>query len=619
MAETLLLSVSDATVTFGGKPLFQGLSFNIAEGDKIALVGKNGAGKSTLMNVITAARELDEGIRWQMPFTKIGYLHQEVTPKAGQSVFDFVFEAFKDKDNAEETAWRIEQVVKPLDLDVGDNMATLSGGQMRRAALARALVEDPDILLLDEPTNHLDLDIIEWLENYLKTFRGAVLCISHDKAFLNAMSDKVFWLDRGRLRVCPYGFSRFDEWMEMVLAQEERELRNRQNIINQELEWAARGVSARRKRNVRRLQLVREAKATLEKDIKSYKRLIAKVEMDAIDDVAVSSRIVVDFTRVHKAFEKKTILDGFSYRILRGDRIGILGRNGSGKTTFLRMLIGELKPDAGTVKLARELQLAYFDQRRRELVPENSLWRTLIPDGGDYINVMGKSRHVCGYLKDFQFDPETATHAVSTLSGGQKNRLMLAKILANPGNFMILDEPTNDLDMDTLDMLEDVLSQYTGTLIVVSHDRDFLDQTVSQILAFEGNGEVKHVVGGYSDYLATREDRAPKKQKAQNAAKKKAQHAAPVMQAPVAQMPSPAPKKLSFKLQYELENLPKKIADLEENIKTFTAKLQDADFYNTDKDGFMETSRQLEKAKKELEKSETRWLELEDQRASLTA
>lgn len=609
MPGTLLLSVQDALVGFGGKPLFQGLTFNICEGDKICLVGKNGAGKTTLMNIITGARELDDGLRWMLQGTSIGYLQQDIVPIPGQTVYDFIFHGLSSENQEAQNLYKIEMIVQPLDLDVRDRMDKLSGGQMRRAALARALVEEPDILLLDEPTNHLDLDIIQWLEHYLKGYRGAVICVSHDKRFLETVSDKVFWLDRGRLRVCPRGFSYFDEWSTMLLEQEERELQNRQKVVDREVEWASRGVKARRKRNVRRLALMHEEREKLKRDKNALARLLAKVELGKLE-IEETSKIVAEFIKVDKKFvedgQERTILDKFSLRIQRGDRIGILGRNGSGKTTFLRLLIGELTADAGKVKLAKELEYSYFDQKRKDLNPEWSLWRTLCPTGGDHVDVMGKSRHVCGYLKEFLFDPSIATQPVSTLSGGQKNRLMLAKVLANPKNLLILDEPTNDLDMDTLDMLEDVLANYEGTLIVVSHDRDFLDQTVSKIIAFEGDGKVEGYIGGYTDYLEARAKLA------QPSKDKKGADATVTDERIVEPSKPQTANKLSYKLQYELDNLPAKMADLEAEIEALQSQLSDPELYTRDAKLFHDTSKRLEAAKAELEQAEHRWLELDE-------
>ncbi len=603
----LILSVQDALVTFGNVPLFKDLTFNIHEGSRISLVGKNGAGKSTLMNIITGHRDLDDGERWALEGLNIGYLQQDVHYKPGQTVRDFIFETF----DADQEEWmidyKIDMVVTPLDLNIADRMEVLSGGQLRRVALARTLVEEPDLLLLDEPTNHLDLHIIEWLENYLKNYQGAIICVSHDRTFLANISNAIFWLDRGKIRVCPKGFGHFEEWSAMLIEQEERELANRAKFVEQESEWASRGVKARRKRNVRRVEMMKEAREQLKSDLSAFRKMMGKVKFEA-GEVEMTSRIVAEFYNVSKSFHEagreKVILQNFHLRIQKGDRIGILGKNGSGKTSFLKMLINELEPDAGSIKRKKELEFSYFDQKRKDLKDDMTILKTLCPDGGDHVDVMGKSRHVCGYLKDFLFDPSKVHHNVGTLSGGQKNRLMLAKILANPKTCLILDEPTNDLDMDTLDMLEDVLMQYKGTLIVVSHDRDFLDQTVSKILAFEGDGKVEGIIGGYSDYLEYVKNHKTEKT---GSAKEK-----PVV---VAEKPETAvvkvtPKKLTFKLQHELETLPVKIEEMETSIAHLVAILEDPEFYVRDAQAFLKTSEKLEQLRSELATAEGRWLEL---------
>jgi ATP-binding cassette subfamily F protein uup len=612
MVSQVLLSVQNAVISFGGKPLFENLTFHILEGDKTCLVGKNGSGKSTLMNVIRGLRDLDEGKLWQLEGITIGYLRQDVVVKPGQTVKDYILEDLKKENQSEAFTYRMEMVAEPLQIGLSDLMENLSGGQKRRAALARALVEDPDILLLDEPTNHLDLEIIIWLENYLKSYRGAVLCVSHDRTFLANISDKVFWLDRGRLLVCPRGYKFFDEWSTGLIEQEERELHNREKMLEVEVAWASRGVRARRKRNVRRLALMKETREKLRQDKSAFLRMMAKIEIEGTE-VEVSSKIVAEFIKVDKSFGSKVILDKFSLRIMRGDRIGVLGKNGSGKSTFLKLLVGELEPDMGKVKINKDLEFSYFDQARKELDLEASLWSTLCPSGGDHIEVMGKSRHVCGYLKDFLFDPEMARHAVKTLSGGQKNRLLLAKVLADPKSFLILDEPTNDLDMDTLDMLEEIIANYQGTLILVSHDRDFLDQTVSKILAFEGDGVIDGCIGGYSDYLEMVASRRTQSSEPKSGVTSKSGTSTPVATGGEA----PSTKKLSYKLQYELENLPKVIAALEAEIEDISRKLEDADLYGRDPTLFQTYSARLPLAEHELEAAETRWLELEDMRSSL--
>lgn len=607
MSNRLLLSVRDAAVRYNGQPVFENLAFNIHEGARIALVGRNGAGKTTLMNIITGFRDLDDGERWQEAGTSIGYLHQDIVPKKGERVFDYIFSEIKNEER-ELHAYKVDMVTAALELDPQAMMTHLSGGQLRRAGLARALVEEPDILLLDEPTNHLDLDAIEWLEVYLRGYRGTLLCISHDRMFLENITNQIFWLDRGRVRVCQKGFKHFEEWSTMLLEQEERELQNRKQAVALEVEWASRGVKARRKRNVRRLEEIRMMRDQLKADQSSFRRANAKIELQPIADIENSSKVVAEFYNVYKSFGDKKILDKFSLRIQRGDRIGILGKNGSGKTTFLKMLIGEETPDQGSVKRRKELAFSYFDQKRSDLNLDESLRKALAPSGGDYIDVMGKQRHVCGYLKDFLFDPSRVDDKVLTLSGGQKNRLMLARILANPKSCLILDEPTNDLDMDTMDMLEEILSRYTGTLIVVSHDRDFLDQTVTKILAFEGDAVIDSCIGGYSDYLEKKKGVAPKKEPQQETTKKKQESAPQAEKKPAV--------KLTYKLQHELDKLPEKIAQIEADIAAYKAQLNDPDFYPRDPAGFHDMTRTLVDAEAKLDRYELRWLELEEMRSA---
>lgn len=614
MAATLLLSVSEAAIRFGAKTLFADLSFNIQQGEKICLVGRNGCGKSTLLSIINGTRELDAGLRWQLQGTLVGTLPQELIATGSQTVYDHVFSGIADAapDSAESHAYKVEQILTPLGLDPQAALQDLSGGQLRRTALARALVLAPDILLLDEPTNHLDLEIIEWLEHYLRGYRGALMCISHDRAFLAAISDKVFWLDRGKLKVCPRGYDYFDEWSTMLIEQEARELHNRQKLLDQEVSWASRGVPARRKRNVRRLALMKQEREKLRSDKHALNRMLARVEFTVTGDAPIASRSIAEFHQVGLAYgegaREKIILDKFNFRVLRGDRIGIVGRNGNGKTSFLRLMIGEVKPDHGNVKLAPNVDVAYFDQRRAALKPEHSLHRILCPNGSDYLTVMGKTRHVCGYLKDFMFDPRQADQPVGTLSGGQKNRLLLAKVMANPGSLLILDEPTNDLDMDTLDMLEDMLAHYTGTLLIVSHDRDFLDQTITKILAFEGNGQVEALIGNYHDYIAARDKRLPPEPASSRQAQTKSA-ASSVPQAEAA--PAPARKRLTFTQQFELEKLPGRMQALEAEITQLQETLADTALYVRNPEQFDTLSKRFTAATQELSAAETRWLELE--------
>jgi ATP-binding cassette subfamily F protein uup len=617
MSSTALLSLLEGMVAFSAKPFLEDITLHIHENDRVALVGRNGAGKSTLMQMITGDRELNDGERWIMPGTSIGYLRQSVTPQEGMSVFDYIFEELAEERQNEAYRYKVDMVAEPLDLPLHADMTHLSGGQLRRAALARALVEEPDILLLDEPTNHLDLAGIEWLETYLKSYRGALLCISHDKRFLANITNKIFWLDRGKIRVHPFGFGTFDQWSEDVLDQEARELQRKQKIVNQEVEWASRGVQGRRKRNIRRLELMKEMRDKLRFEQSSLNRLRQKIEVTH-GDVETSAKIVAEFYNVSKTYHdtrqvvhggaarEVVILDKYHLRITRGDRIGILGENGCGKTSFLKMLVKEEDPDSGTVKLAHNLEFSYFDQKRKDLNMNDTLWKTLVPQGGDHIMVRGKPRHVCGYLKDFLFDPSRALDPVMTLSGGQQNRLMLAKILADPKSFLILDEPTNDLDMDTLDMLQDILEEYQGTLIVVSHDRDFLDQTVGKILAFEGNGIIHEVIGGYSDYKEWKD-----KEDAKNAAPLPIKSSKESKEIIAPQQKKKAVK-LTYRDQYDYDHLPKEIEMSKQRVQNMISQLSDPNFYKIDPDGFMQMTEDLEALKTDIETKEWRWLEIDE-------
>ncbi|MFO1243350.1 MAG: ABC-F family ATP-binding cassette domain-containing protein [Rickettsiales bacterium] len=572
MAEQVLISLEDVEVHFGGKPLFDGLRMHICRGDKICLVGKNGAGKTTLMRLIMGQLELDAGTRFVLPGIKIGYLAQTVDHNPNDTVHRFVMSGLGEEERTEDKHHLADKVIMPLSLDAHAKMETLSGGQLRRAALARALITAPDILLLDEPTNHLDLTAIEWLEEYLASYRGALVCVSHDRAFLSAISRKVFWIDKGMIRICPGGYSHFDEWAEQIVEQEARELQNMQKKLAAEVDWTQGGVTGRRKRNQRRLAELHRLRDKLKADKAAHAQRMRAIDIDLLPP-AQASKIIVEFKHVDKSFQSGAqtipILKDFNLRIQRGDRIGILGKNGSGKSTFVKLLVGELVPDNGRVFRGKTVDIAYFDQNRSELNPKKSLWDTLCQDGSDYVFLgpnKDRPKHVCGYLKDFLFDPKIARDRVSTLSGGQQNRLMLAKLLAHPGTVLILDEPTNDLDMDTLDMLQEMLSEYQGTLLIVSHDRDFLDRTVTEVLAFEGNAVVENYVGGYSDYKSKKK-----------AVLSQDKPISATTDTPAAKV---RPKSgMSGKEKHELDKLPGRIEKLEHEIHELLATCRYAALY----------------------------------------
>lgn len=609
MAERVLISLDDVFLNFGGKPLFDGLKMHIIEGDKICLVGKNGAGKTTLMKLIMGELELDRGTRFAMPGLTIGYLAQTVVHNAKDTVHQFVMSGLAGEFQTESKHHLADKVITPLDLSPDALMGTLSGGQLRRAALARALITEPDVLMLDEPTNHLDLAAIEWLEGTLANYRGALVCVSHDRAFLAAISRKVFWIDGGIIRTCPDGYKNFEAWAEQLIEQEARELQNMQKKLAAEVDWTQGGVSGRRKRNQRRLSELGRLREKLKNDKAAHNQRMRTIDVESLTP-AQASKIIVEFKHVDKAFQvagERTIpiLKDFNLRIVRGDRIGVLGKNGSGKSTFIKLLIGEIEPDAGRIFRGKTIDIAYFDQNRIALDPKKTLWATLA-ESSDYVFLGGdlnKPQHVCGYLKDFLFDPRMARDRVSTLSGGQQNRLMLAKLMTNPGNVLILDEPTNDLDMDTLDMLQEMLADYKGTLIVVSHDRDFLDRTVTEVLAFEGNTLVECHMGGYSDYVAAKKSKlppAPKKSSEKKAALI-SEHA-------------PVKIKMSGKEKHELEKLPEKIEALERETAALKETLLDVDLYTSDPKKFDAATKRFGSAQAELETLELRWLELEEMR-----
>ena len=603
MSSQLILSIKEAMVRFKDKPIFEDLNFNLHQKSRIALVGKNGSGKTTLMKMIAGEIELEEGERWLENKIEIGYLNQEFINLSDKNIFQELISSINDD---EEKKFKIDIITEALNINLKSKLIDLSGGQLRKVGLAKALINEPDILLLDEPTNHLDLEVIEWLENYLNKYNGTIICVSHDRTFLSNVTNKVFWIDRGNLKISPKGFKFFDEWSQSLLEQEEKELRNRKQSLSVDIEWASKGVKARVKRNVRRLEQIKLMQKKLEEDESSYRRAISKIKVNSNIKFKDHAKSISEFFNVSKSFktnsEEIKILENFNFKINKGDRIGILGGNGSGKTTFLKLLLKEEIPDKGTIKNFKNIEFSYFDQKRSDLFLKETIKKNMCPSGGDYINVMGKDRHVYGYLKEFQFDPKILNDYVSTLSGGQKNRLMLAKILANPKSCLILDEPTNDLDMDTLDLLEEILINYKGTLIIVSHDRDFLDQTVTRILAFQGNGKVIDCIGGYSDYLKLKKNSFKNK----NLIKHDLNKVKKDNQSKISNN-----NKLTYKLEHELSIIPSEIKKLETIISQMNNILSDADLYTKNIDKFLESSKTLEMSKKKLDELETRWLELD--------
>ena len=593
MVSDLIFSLRETSVSFGKKIIFDNLDVNIHRKDLIALIGKNGVGKSTLMRIISDKQDLDQGEVWKLNNIRVSFFSQKFELEESYSIENELLNIL----DIEEDSFKIDIFCNNLQLNKKDIIKNLSGGQKRRVGLIKSLINESDILLLDEPTNHLDLECIIWLENYLKTFKGSIICVSHDRTFLSNFTNKVFWLDRGNLRVSPSGFKNFDRWSQEMFEQEARELKNRKQFVNIEVEWANKGVKARVKRNVKRLERAKELKDQLEKDESSYRKAIQTVKINKIIPGLDNSKFIAEFHKVSVGYEipKKTILKDINLKINKKDRIGLIGKNGSGKSTFLKALLGEIKSQKGTIKLKKNMNFSYFDQLRKDLNTENSLKKILVPSGGDYLKVQGKDRHVCSYLKDFMFDPSKATDSISTLSGGQQNRLLLAKVLANPQTGLILDEPTNDLDLETMDLLTEMLSNYSGTLLIVSHDRDFLDQTVNKILYFDEKGQVSIFLGGYSDFLKSQQNEKIIK----STSKKKNNYKV---------VSSKNNKKLSFKYKYELENLPKEIEDLENKIDDITKELKNSNLYLSDANRFNEITNEMVELKKILSIKEERWL-----------
>ena len=593
MVSDLIFSLRETSVSFGKKIIFDNLDVNIHRKDLIALIGKNGVGKSTLMRIISDKQDLDQGEVWKLNNIRVSFFSQKFELEESYSIENELLNIL----DIEEDSFKIDIFCNNLQLNKKDIIKNLSGGQKRRVGLIKSLINESDILLLDEPTNHLDLECIIWLENYLKTFKGSIICVSHDRTFLSNFTNKVFWLDRGNLRVSPSGFKNFDRWSQEMFEQEARELKNRKQFVNIEVEWANKGVKARVKRNVKRLERAKELKDQLEKDESSYRKAIQTVKINKIIPGLDNSKFIAEFHKVSVGYEipKKTILRDINLKINKKDRIGLIGKNGTGKSTFLKALLGEIKSQKGTIKLKKNMNFSYFDQLRNDLNTDNSLKKILVPSGGDYLKVQGKDRHVCSYLKDFMFDPSKATDSISTLSGGQQNRLLLAKVLANPQTGLILDEPTNDLDLETMDLLTEMLSNYSGTLLIVSHDRDFLDQTVNKILYFDEKGQVSIFLGGYSDFLKSQQNEKIIK----SISKKKNNYKV---------VSSKNNKKLSFKYKYELENLPKEIEDLENKIDDITKELKNSNLYLSDANRFNEITNEMLELKKILSIKEERWL-----------
>jgi ATP-binding cassette subfamily F protein uup len=593
-----LLTLQNIALTFGGTPLLEDASLAVAEGSRICIVGRNGSGKSTLMKIAAGLVEPDLGARFIHPGVTLRYLPQEPDFGSHKTVREYVESGLGPAGDPH----RARVILEELGLTGDEAPETLSGGEARRAALAKTLAPDPDILLLDEPTNHLDIQAIEWLERKLNGMRAALVLISHDRRFLTNLSNATVWVDRGVTRSIGAGFSQFEAWRDEQLLQEESEHHKLARKIEREADWLRYGVTARRKRNVRRLaelQAMREERRTA-------KRAPGQVKLEAADGV-LSGKLVIDAKAISKAFGLEPVVDKFSIRIHRGDRIGVAGPNGTGKTTLVNMLTGTLAPDGGDLRLGANLEIASLEQSRDSLKPEWTAGDALT-GGGDFVVINGVAKHVASYMQDFLFLPEQMRTPVKVLSGGERARLMLARALAKPSNLLVLDEPTNDLDLETLDVLEEMLGSYAGTLILISHDRDFLDRAVTSIIVPEGGGRWIEYAGGYSDMIAQRGD-APFSAPGRNKPAK-AGRDSPKLK-PVANGEAKTKRRLSFNEKHALETLPAKIAALEEKVAGLQRRLNDPELYAKDRHTFEEVSAALVKAQAELAGAENRWLELE--------
>ena len=601
MALPPLLLLQDIALTFGGTPLVESAELSVSPGERACLVGRNGSGKSTLLKIAAGLIEADRGKRFVQPGATVRYLAQEPDLSAYPTTLAYVEAGLGPGDDHYRARYLLEQ----LGLTGDEKSADLSGGEARRAALAHVLAPQPDILLLDEPTNHLDLPVIEWLEGELKSLRSAMVLISHDRRFLESLSQATIWLDRGRTRRMDRGFAHFEEWRDQVLEQEEAEHHKLGRKLVAEADWLRYGVTARRKRNVRRLGNLH----AMRQQYRERTRAVGTVNV-SLAEAEQSGTLVVEAEGISKTYGDRAIVSNLSLRVLRGDRLGIIGPNGAGKTTLINMLTGVLDPDGGRVRLGSNLQMVTLDQRRASLDPDATVVETLTGGRGDTVTIGGQTKHVIGYMKDFLFSPEQARTPVGVLSGGERNRLMLARALAQPSNLLVLDEPTNDLDLETLDLLEEMIQDYSGTVILVSHDRDFLDRTVSSVLLSEGDGRWLEYAGGYTDMVAQR-GRGVQARVVEKESKPKS------ADRPAASAPAQGKRKLSFNEQHDLKTLPKRMGEMEARIAKVQEILADPELYSRDPARFQKAMDALTQLQTELHAAEERWLELEMLREEL--
>ena len=606
MARPPSLTLQDVALTFGGTPLLEAASLIVAPGERIALVGRNGSGKSTLLKIAGGLLEADGGRRFVQPDVTVRYLAQEPDLSRYPTVMDFVATGLAPGDDPH--AARV--ALDALQLDPDAATARLSGGEARRAALAHALAPDPDVLLLDEPTNHLDIAAIAWLEATLLERRGALVLISHDRRCLETLSTATVWLDRGRTHRMDGPFDRFEDWRDALVAAEEEERRRLDKRIATEEGWLRTGVTARRKRNMGRLRALQAAR----EERRNARRQTGTAQMTLAAAERSGKRMIVA-DGVAKSFGDKGVVRDLSLTLMRGDRLGVVGPNGAGKTTLVNLLLGRLSPDAGSVRHGVDLAVNLIDQRREALDPQMPLRHAITPAGSDQVTIGGATKHVASYLKDFLFAPEQFNTPVGALSGGERARVLLARAFAMPSNILVLDEPTNDLDLETLDLLAEILGETDLSVILVSHDRDFLDRTVTSTLAADGDGRWTEYAGGYSDMLA-QGGRLPGMAEGLAPPRPSARGERPAPARPTAQ---PRRAKLSFREKHDLETLPGRLAELEAEIAALTAELADPSLFSRDHQRFDTLTRTLAEREAEREAGEERWLELEMKREELEA
>ncbi len=600
MAAPPLLLLQDIHLTISGKPLLGGVELSVGPGERLALVGRNGSGKSTLLRIAAGEIEADSGTRFLQPGISVRYLPQEPDVAGFATTLAYAEAGLGPTDDP----WKAQFLLNELGLKGDEDPVRLSGGEKRRAALARTLAPEPDILLLDEPTNHLDLPAIEWLEETIQNMRSALVIISHDRRFLQNLSRATVWIDRGAARRLDKGFGFFEEWRDEVLEQEEKERHKLDRQIVAEEHWVRYGVTARRKRNVRRMASLGD----LRRQVREHRKVQGNVSLEAAE-AQTSGKLVIEAEKISKSFGATPIVKDFSIRILRGDRIGIAGPNGAGKTTLIQLLTGTLAPDSGNVRLGANLEVATLDQQRRQLKDDWTVKDALTGGSSDYVDINGTRKHFAGYMKDFLFLPEQARQPVVKLSGGERGRLALARALSMPSNLLVLDEPTNDLDLETLDLLQEMISDYPGTVIVVSHDRDFLDRVATSTIVAEGGGKWIEYAGGYSDMITQRGSgiaRAANALSTQPAPKTEKTDSG---QRSVAQ--AQGKKKMSFKDKHALETLPAKIEEMNARKAVLLKEMDDPNLYTRDAARFAKITQTLGTIDEEIARAEEQWLELE--------